>query len=132
MSFFETGVYTIPEAARLIGVPNRKLRGWVAGYPKTRGSPVVPSEIRSVGNKLAMSFINLIEARFVKIFSAQGVNLNSLRVMADEAKRMLNHPRPFATDIIFKTDSQTVFIEVAERTGDKKTLRPTQKELGVA
>lgn len=41
-----------------------------------------------------------------------------MRYMAEEAERFLQHPHPFATDWIFKTDGKKIFVEAAERTED--------------
>jgi len=115
-----TGVYTLQEASRLLTVPVSKLRGWVAGYPGTAAEPIITTEHEVLDNHVALSFINLMEARFIDAFSKYGVHVRSIRLMAAEAKRVLNHSHPFATDFLFRTDGRKIFIEVAEETGDKK------------
>jgi len=113
------GLYTVPEAARLIGAPMAKVRGWIAGYPKTKGGPVLKNEVGWMDGKLAMSFTNLMEIRFIQYFSNYGVKVVSIRLMAEEARKILRHPHPFATATVFKTDGRKIFAEVAEKTGDK-------------
>lgn len=114
------GIYTIPEAARLIGVNYTKVRGWVVGYPQTKGPPIIHNQIGEYRNKIALSFINLMEARFIAYFARFGVHVKSIRYMAEEAKRLIETPHPFATKTIFKTDTKIIYAEVAEKTGDKK------------
>lgn len=119
-NLLETGIYTVPEAARLLSIPQRKLRGWVSGYSPARLDPLIQNEIGKLDNALALSFVNLMEARLIHAFAQQGVSVKSIRCMAEEARRFLDHPHPFATDILFRTDGKKIFIVVAEKTGDKR------------
>jgi uncharacterized protein (DUF433 family) len=120
MSLLDSGIYTVPEAARLLGLPNQRARGWIAGYPRTRGAPIIKNQIEKIDDQVAMSFVNLMEARFLEVFSSHGIHLNSLRLMAQEAKEILDDPHPFAKHLVFKTDGRKVFAEVAEKTDDKR------------
>lgn len=113
------GIYSIPLAAQLLRVPTQNLRGWINGYSGTGCGPLIPSELEPINNKYALSFLNLIEARFVSVFANLGVSVKSIRYMAEEAKRVLSHPHPFATEMIFKTDGKTIFMQVEDETDDK-------------
>ncbi|MCB1835799.1 MAG: hypothetical protein KDH19_20485, partial [Geminicoccaceae bacterium] len=113
------GIYTIPEAARLVRTPQPKVRGWIAGYPNTKARPLLENQIGYADGKLAIGFQNLLEVRFVKLFSSFGVSVKALRAMLDEAKKVLNHPHPFSTDAVFKTDGRKIFLETAKTTDDK-------------
>lgn len=120
MSLLASGIYTVPEASRLIGVHPNKIRGWVAGYPRTQSDPIIRNQIEDQNGQLAFSFTNLMEARFVNFFSQHGVNARSIRLMAEEARRILSHPHPFATNIIFTTDGERIFATAADKAQDKK------------
>ena len=85
------GIYTIPEAARLLNVPYQKIRGWAVGYSQTKGEPIIRNQLGRFDDKDAISFTNLMEARFIHLFASYGVHLNSLRVIADEARKILKH-----------------------------------------
>jgi len=113
------GIYSIPLAAQLLRVPTQNLRGWIKGYSGTECGPLIPSELEPINNKYALSFLNLIEARFISVFANLGVNVKSIRYMAEEAKRILSHPHPFATEMIFKTDGRTIFMQVAAQVDDQ-------------
>lgn len=110
----DQGFYTVPEAARLLGVADQKVRGWVAGYPRTRAAPIVKTEIGWADGRLGISFINLMELRFISAFANLGVRVASIRGMAAEAQEFLNHPHPFATETIFKTDGRSIFAQTAK------------------
>lgn len=119
-ALYETGIYSVSDAAKLLSVPPQKVRGWVAGYSRTKGQPIIRNELERLGDKIAFSFTNLIEARFIKYFSDAGIHLNSLRVIAEEARDLLNSQHPFATKTIFKTDGKKVFAIAYDKTSDPK------------
>jgi uncharacterized protein (DUF433 family) len=47
------------------------------------------------------------------------VSVKAIRFMAQEARRVLKHPHPFATDFAFRTDRQTIFIEIVTQAGSQ-------------
>jgi len=115
-----TGIFTIPEAARLLQVSDTKVRGWVQGYRSAQVGPLIEPEIEKQGRSSALSFTNLMEARFIDAFAQLGVHVRAIRAVLDEAKSFVQHPHPFATDTIFKTDGSRIFAEVASRTRDSQ------------
>jgi uncharacterized protein (DUF433 family) len=119
LDLLETGIFTVADAARLIRSSEQKIRGWIAGYPR-RGDPILQNELGMLEGKLAFSFINLMEMRFLAFFAAEGIHLNSLRFMAREARQLLRRPHPFATDTVFKTDGKKIYAQIMERSGDTK------------
>lgn len=118
-----SGLYTISDAVRLLRgyqVNSQKIRGWIAGYPRTQAKPVVENEVGLLDGRIAMGFMTLMEVRFVAYFTGQGVKVASIRHMAIEARRLLEHEHPFATNAIFATDGKKIFAKSAEETGDAK------------
>jgi len=118
--YMDMGLYTITEAARLIDIPDARLRRWIVGDPHGAETPLITNEIGRIHGLICLSFINLIEALFISRFVAYGVHVRSIRLMAEEAANFLNTPHPFATDILFKTDGQRICAEVEEQTGDPR------------
>ena len=117
-TLLSSGIYSIPQAARLVGVHAKKLRGWVTGYGEMmKAPPLIQSEIPELPHRFAISFLNLIEARLIYAFSQQGVPVRSIRLMAVEARRFLRHPHPFATSMMFRTDRRKIFITALNKTG---------------
>ncbi len=88
LNLLETGIFTVAEASRLIRASEQRVRGWIAGYPR-RGEPILQNELGWLEGKLAFSFTNLMEMRFLAFFAAEGIHLNSLRFMAQEARQIL-------------------------------------------
>lgn len=112
----ETGIYTIPEAAELVQAPQADVRIWVEGHTGKQ-APVIENQLGRVLNKTAVSFANLMELRFIARFAAANVNLREIRAIMQEAKDTLNHPHPFATHIVFKTDGRKIVAEIARKNG---------------
>jgi uncharacterized protein (DUF433 family) len=122
-SYVEKGVYSISDAARLIDMPQARLRRWVTGDPHGQEvPPLIMSDLRQIGRQVALSFVNLVEALFISRFAAFGVHVRSIRMMAEEAQQFLNTPHPFATDILFKTDGKKIFACVERNNPDDRGL----------
>jgi len=119
-NLLESGIFTVSEGARLLEIPSQKVRGWIAGYPRTEAAPILENELGWADGRLAFSFTNLMEIRFLAFFSNQGVSVRSIRTMAEEAKKVLRHPHPFATNTVFKTDGKKIYAATVEQTGDEK------------
>lgn len=130
LSPLSQGIYTVTEAARLLELSAARLRAWVSGSD-LRSGPIIPSDLKPIDHQVALSFVNLVEVKFIHAFSKYGVKVRSIRRMADEAKRLLKHPHPFATDMIFRTDGQRIFIEMAEATGDPQLYDLRGKNWGM-
>jgi uncharacterized protein (DUF433 family) len=113
----EIGIYTIPEAADLVAAPQASVRVWVEGHAG-RQEPIIINQLGRVDNKTAISFANLMELRFVARFVKAGVKLREVRQIMVEARKVLQHPHPFATkDVVFKTDGQKIVADIARRNG---------------
>jgi len=113
------GLYSIPEAARLIGVRSDKLRRWAEGYTfpgrRTEGhsEPVIVAQLKSPGDLSVLTFNDLIELHFVSMFRAQGVSMPVIRAAADNARKLFQTTHPFAVER-FDTDGKRIFATLTE------------------
>ncbi|MGH9106537.1 MAG: hypothetical protein ACRDZX_12025, partial [Acidimicrobiales bacterium] len=108
---FGTGIYSFPEAARILGlraadVRAETLRRWVAGLaPSSVG--LGPDELR------LLSFHDLVSLEVVRRFRRSGVSLQKLRklevVLADSLPGLA---RPFAQRLFF-TDGAAMWADLA-------------------
>jgi uncharacterized protein (DUF433 family) len=119
VNMLESGIYTVSDASRLIRTSEQKLRGWISGYPR-RGEPILKNELGWLDGRLAFSFANLMEMRFLAFFATEGIHLNSLRFMVAEARKVLRHPHPFATNVVFRTDGRRVYADILQRSGETR------------
>jgi len=114
------GIYSIPDASRLIGVHHARLRWWVCGALDGSTRPLIKRDLPVVDHQIALSFVNLIEARFIAAFANHGVHVRSIRVMAEEAQQMLGTEHPFAHDGMFRTDGRKIYLATTKKTNDPK------------
>lgn len=113
------GFYSPTDAARLLQVATPKLRGWLNGWNNSSAGPIVDRDFK---NSRTVSFLDLMEMRFIEAFRSQGVPMQTLRKAAERARREWDVPHPFAlSKARYLTDRQNVFAQVAEQEGDRVT-----------
>jgi DNA-binding transcriptional MerR regulator len=82
------GLYTYPEAARIIGVKPGKLRRWVMVYRyRTNGhfrhsEPVIN---RYFDDEPVLTFLEVVELLFIRLFRDQGVSMPTIRRLSYHA-----------------------------------------------
>lgn len=111
------------EAAGLLGTTSARLRPWFRST--RRYAPAICSPLAENGKTADISFLDLIEIRFVDHFRKQGVTLQALRQAADAARAEFGD-RPFARDTLrFRTDRRRIYAQVANEVGDSRLLNLT-------
>jgi uncharacterized protein (DUF433 family) len=112
------GIYSIPEAAHIIGLSSDRVRRWVNGYrssTQNKHQPIVSSELPAIEGKVAISFRDLLELHFIKAFIAHGISLQKIRKAAEIASDVLGvESHPF-TEYKFKTDLRSIMQTIGER-----------------
>lgn len=114
------GFYSPADAARLLGVAGTaKLRGWLNGWPNSDTGPIVARDFK---NTSTISFLDLMEMRFIEAFRRQGVSMQTLRKAASKARNDWATDHPFAlSKAKYLTDRRKVFAQVAEQEHDRIT-----------
>lgn len=121
------GVYSLPEAERLTGIPRLRIRRWMEGRSfESRGitrysPPIIDSALGRDAGQLALTFADLIEVRFLDRFLERGVSWRAVRIAAQRARELLQRPRPFSTRI-FKTDGRDILAEIVRPGGVPELL----------
>lgn len=117
------GVYTLPEAARLIHAEPRLVRRWLKGYRHTHpgaegertasfSPPLWATQYASdpdFGGE-AIGFLDLLELRVVKSFVDVGVSLQVVRRCLEQARSMFGTSHPL-TSTQFRTDGRTIYLQ---------------------
>lgn len=110
------GIYTYPEAARIVGIDSRTLRRWVSHYYySSRGrryhhSPIIR---RHQVDEPVLTFRELIELLFVRMFLNEGVSMRTIRRAADRASQVFASEYPFTLKQ-FVTDGRHIFATLLE------------------
>ena len=114
------GFYSIRDAARLLEIDSTaRVRGWLNGWVNSRSGPIIR---RDFIDTPTVSFLDLMEMRFIEYFRAQKVPLQTLRRAAEKARTDWNTSHPFAlSKSKYITDRRKVFAQSAEVEGDELT-----------
>jgi uncharacterized protein (DUF433 family) len=118
------GLYTVPEAARLTRISTGKIRRWLRGYDFKSGQhrrhsdAVWQGELKPIENKLALSFRDLLELRFVDAFIRAGVSWRTMRRAHERAHHQLKTTHPFCSNRIF-TDGRSILLRQGEEDSDQ-------------
>ncbi len=114
------GLYTVADAAKLLRIPQRNIRRWLAGYTFVTldGSqktmpPLWRPQLPAWERHLELGFRDLIELRFVSAFRNEGLSISTIRRCMDHARTLVGDERPFSTRR-FSTDGRTIFISFIE------------------
>ena len=115
-----SGFYSERDAARLLRLDNsRRLHGWLSGWKSDGAKPIIA---RDFADSAVVSFLDLMELRFVAHFRQQGVPLQTLRRAAEQARADWKTSHPFAlSKSKYLTDRRKIFGQVAKDAGDKVT-----------
>jgi uncharacterized protein (DUF433 family) len=111
------GLYSFPEAARIIGVKPEKLRRWAGGYHRPAPAneylrkPVIARYFEN--GQHILTFLELVELLFVKLFRAEGVPMPVIRKAAEQAGERFGTLYPFAVKR-FDTDGRRIFATLQE------------------
>ncbi len=111
----EMPIYSIPEAAQYLTIPQATLRSWVLGmnYPikggeKRRFQPVISLPRRDTN---LLSFYNLAEAHVLRAFREQhGIQLKHIRKALTYVKKEFQWKRPLIEQA-FQTDGVRLLVE---------------------
>lgn len=122
-----TGLYSVPDAARLTRVSAGKIRRWLKGYNFKSGDRVHHSdavwqgELEPIETKLALSFRDLLELRFVDAFIRAGVSWRTMRRAHAKAQVELKTTHPFCSNRI-ATDGKNILLRQAEEDSDEALI----------
>ncbi len=117
------GIYSIPEASRLTKVPNQTIYRWIRGYKyrsenETRNmEPLWTRDIPEIDGENAVSFLDLLEIRFIDAFRSAGVSWKFIREAALKAQDVFDTTHPFTTQK-FRTDGIHIFSSFSENNND--------------
>jgi uncharacterized protein (DUF433 family) len=96
VSILERPLYSITEAAQLLGLPAQTLKRWLLGFshegrtykPVIRPRPVDPPDV--------VRWAEFVEAGFLREYRTRGVSLQHLRPMIERMREVFRVPYPLA------------------------------------
>ena len=128
MEMIGAGIYSLGQAARLIGADRRAIRRWLLGYDyryrgeKRHSQPLWRAQFSDEDLPFpVIGFYDLLELRLVNAFAQHGVALQTIRATADFARSLFATDYPL-TSKRFLTDGRRIFLEALEQTGEIRLL----------
>lgn len=128
VSSFGIGVYSVPEAARMIGMNNQSLYRWLRGYEwKDRderariSEPLWTAQHKITDDGVFLGFRDLVEARVVNALVKKGVSLQTIRLCLDRAQDLIGSEHPLSTKL-FKTDGKGIFLQITENVDEPQLI----------
>jgi uncharacterized protein (DUF433 family)/DNA-binding transcriptional MerR regulator len=117
------GFYTLRDAARLLRVPQPTVRSWVA-VPKRPLPRLIQRSYSPADGAQTVSFLDLIEMRFISYYRRKGVPLQRLRRAAEMARKEIKTDRPFAMGgrVQFMSERKNIFLHIAKDENDDMLL----------
>lgn len=123
---FTRRLYTVPEAARLVGMSPSTLDTWAHGYERRPAGrhavlqgPVITSIGKTKGDRRSIPFVGLVEATVVQAFRRTGLSMQRIRraleVLSDQGE--LDHA--LASRQLY-SDGANVLYNYARNEGDKQ------------
>lgn len=125
---FDVPLYTVADAARILGVPTSTFAAWAKGYTKrlsegrtVTGSPIVTC-LPAAGNTGTVPFVGLAEGLVLTAFRRSGVSLQRIRPALAELKRHIGLDHALASRALY-TDGADVLYDYGERHEDSDAGR---------
>ena len=126
--FVGQGIYTVPDVAKLTRITPQNIYNWLYGDrpagvsdKHAKKHPALLHQFELMNHIANVSFRDMIQIKFVCFFRAQGVSLQTIRIAAENAAKLLSTTHPFCS-AKFKTDGATLLAEVFERNGDSSLV----------
>jgi uncharacterized protein (DUF433 family) len=135
-NLLDTGIYSLPQAARLLGVEARAVRRWMGGHKwKHRGgehrtTPALWTTQLAGADfaRPAIGFRDLMELRFVRAFVAAGVSLHVVKATIDVARGRWGTDYPLTTRR-FCTDGKVIFESAVDEAGEEMLTDVRRKQI---
>lgn len=113
------GYFTNSETSRLLRVRAPVIVGWLNGYSGTKAGPVLKRDFTGTHT---ISFLDLMELRFIRYFRTQEVPLQTIRKAAQKARKdwKVSHPLAMSKEK-YLTNRRNIFAQIAEEDKDHVT-----------
>lgn len=124
-TLLNTGIYSLGQAARLIGAETRSVRRWMRGHRWKRGeshrytAPLWKTQLADADFEVpAIGFRDLMELRLVRAFTDAGVSLQVVKATIEAARESWHIDYPL-TARRFLTDGKKIFESAVDEAGEE-------------
>jgi len=121
------GVYTVPQAARLTGISAQRIHYWHRELASQEG--LWKADFKRLEDTVGLSFLDLMELRFINHFRNCGVAWPVIKSAAAAAISLFDKSHPFSNKR-FKTDGKSIFAEFLEK-GEKHLIQMDKRQFAI-
>lgn len=115
-------LYSVPQAARILGMKNAKVRSWIEGYKHSDADPILGPTLARLSRGPLLTFLDLVESAWIAHFIQLGYSPQTIRTVMNKLRARTDHAHPFATKSRFLADGKAIFHEVVEDDGEARLL----------
>lgn len=128
------GLYTLPDAAKLIGTEAREIKRWLFGYRYNvqdgkRSQPPLWNPQVAEPDTFVIGFHDLMELRFVKAFMSKGVTLPVVRAALANAREFFGGVSYPFSNRRFLTDGRRIYTNAVEAHGGDALIDLAKRQL---
>jgi uncharacterized protein (DUF433 family) len=113
------GLYSIAEASRILRAPPSSIHRWASP-----ALGLVPRYFDS--DEKTITFLELMELQFVRMFRAEGVSLQTIRKASLAAGKKYDTSYPFCVKR-FDTDGKTIFATLVSKESDQEVIEDLKR-----
>src|SRR5947207_2644018 len=117
----ELELYSVAEAARLLGISARKARRWLEGY-EVAGTSYPPVVREDPTGSDIVSWGEFVELGYLREYRNKGVPLQQLRPVIDKLRERYGTPYPLANHKPFVGPGRKLVMEVERKLGIDERL----------
>ena len=117
--YLGVGLYSIAEAARLVGVPPSAISDWADPEEGIVQRRLDPSE-------KTITFVELIELRFIQAFRKDGVSIPTIKRIATAASDRLKTDYPFGANA-FRDECKSILASIVQKETDPTVLEDLRR-----
>lgn len=118
-SHIGVGLYSVADAARLLNAPKSNVYRWASADEQLLPRYFDPSEH-------ILTFTELMELHFIKMFRDEGVALQTIRKASHAAAERFETDYPFSAQR-FDTDGKTIFATLIDEQQDREMIEELQR-----
>lgn len=110
-----TGIYTPPEAAKLLHEKPETIRRWAFGYSRNRAAgrtaypALIQTDLPEVEGERALTFVELVELLYIRAFHRAGASWQTIKEAATVAARLYSSEHPFALRQVYMDPRRVLY-----------------------
>lgn len=116
------GVYTISEAARLVGVSHRQAKAWFSGWTVDTPGVLGKSDYTDMQRPDLVSFLDLVDVLVVGQLRKQNISMPAIRRAYRIISSRLNSPHPFGRQELYADTTGRLFYYAGTESGDESLV----------